>query len=153
MIKCLYYFQLINFVEFFHHVNAFFFSMARQPFGDLGRLNFRSFTITFRHITLGRTPLDEWSARRRDLKPDNTQQSQQTDIHAPGGMRTHDPSKRAAVDPHLRPHGHWDRRKCIIIDIINTALGFGGLSWFEEPRFWKWGETRRWDDNVSIKML
>jgi hypothetical protein len=27
----------------------------------------QGFTITLRHITLGRTPLDEWSARRRDL--------------------------------------------------------------------------------------
>ena len=29
--------------------------------------------------------------------PDNTQQSQQTAIHAPGGIRTHDISRRAAV--------------------------------------------------------
>jgi hypothetical protein len=28
----------------------------------------------------------------------------------PGGIPTHDPSKRAAVDPRLRPRGHWDRR-------------------------------------------
>jgi hypothetical protein len=27
----------------------------------------------------------------------------------PGGIRTHDPSKRAAQDPRLRPRGHWDR--------------------------------------------
>jgi len=27
----------------------------------------RGFTITFSHTTLGKTPLDEWSARRRDL--------------------------------------------------------------------------------------
>ena len=27
----------------------------------------REFTITLRHTTIGRTPLDEWSARRRDL--------------------------------------------------------------------------------------
>jgi hypothetical protein len=27
---------------------------------------YRGFTITLRHTTLGRTPLDEWSARRRD---------------------------------------------------------------------------------------
>ena len=31
--------------------------------------------------------------------PDNKQQSQQTDIHAPGGIRTRTPSKRAAADP------------------------------------------------------
>jgi hypothetical protein len=45
-----------------------FFSMARQPLVGLGRLSFRGFTIThFRHTTLGRTPLDEGPARRRDL--------------------------------------------------------------------------------------
>jgi hypothetical protein len=33
-----------------------------------------------------------------------------TKIHAPGGIRTHNPSKRAAADPRLRPHGHWDRQ-------------------------------------------
>jgi hypothetical protein len=43
-------------------------SMARQPLGGLGRLIFRGFTITlYRHTTLGRTPLDEGPARRRDL--------------------------------------------------------------------------------------
>jgi hypothetical protein len=29
--------------------------------------NFRGLVITLRHTKLGRTPLDEWSARRRDL--------------------------------------------------------------------------------------
>ena len=42
--------------------------------------------------------------------PDNTQHSQQTNIHAPGGIRTHDRSRRAAVGLRLRPHGYWDRR-------------------------------------------
>ena len=32
-----------------------------------GLPNYRCFTITLRHITLGRTPLDEWSVRSRDL--------------------------------------------------------------------------------------
>ena len=41
--------------------------------------------------------------------PDNTQHSQQTNIHALSGIRTHDLSRRAAVDRRLRPHGHWDR--------------------------------------------
>jgi hypothetical protein len=71
--------------------------MARQPLGGLGCLIFWGFTITLRHTTLGRTPLDEWPARRRDLSlPDNTQHSQETDIHALGGIRTHNPSKRTA---------------------------------------------------------
>jgi hypothetical protein len=57
----------------------------------------------FRHTTIGRTLLDEGPARR------NTQHSQETDIHALGVIRTHNLSKRAAVDPRLRPSGHWDR--------------------------------------------
>ena len=48
------------------------------------------------------------SSSQRPL-PDNTQQSQQTNIHAPGGIRTPNPSRRAAVDLRLRPRGHWDR--------------------------------------------
>jgi hypothetical protein len=41
--------------------------------------------------------------------PDNTQHSQEIDIHARGIIRTHNPSKRAAKDPRLRPRGQWDR--------------------------------------------
>jgi hypothetical protein len=48
-----------------------------------------------------------------------------TNIHALGGIRTHDPSKRAALDPHLRPHGHWDRHRAtlrfmFVFNCINT---------------------------------
>jgi hypothetical protein len=37
------------------------------------------------------------------------QHTQQKNIHARGGIRTHDRSRRAAVDLRLRSHGHWDR--------------------------------------------
>ena len=40
--------------------------------------------------------------------PDNTQHLQETNIHGPGGIRTHNPRKRAAADPRLRQRGHWD---------------------------------------------
>jgi hypothetical protein len=33
------------------------------------------------------------------------------------GIRTHDPSKRAAADPRLRPHGHWDRPMNLLIEV------------------------------------
>jgi hypothetical protein len=39
---------------------------------------------------------------------DSTQHLQETDIHAPGGIRTQDLTKRAAADPRLRRRGHWD---------------------------------------------
>jgi hypothetical protein len=63
---------------------------------------------TPRRTTVGRTPLDEWSARRRDLYL--TTRTLTTNIHAPGGIGTHDLSRRAAADLRLRPRGYWDRR-------------------------------------------
>ena len=64
---------------------------------------------TQRHTTVGRTPLDEWPARRRDLylTTNNTPNRQTT--MPPGGIRTHNLSMRAAADVRLRPHDHWDR--------------------------------------------
>jgi hypothetical protein len=61
------------------------------------------------------------SSSQRTL-PDNTQHSQETDIHAPGGIRTHDPSKRAAADPLLRPDGHWDRPINLVLLLLLLLL-------------------------------
>ena len=62
------------------------------------------------------------SSSQRPL-PDNTQHPQQTNIHAPCGIRTHDLSRRAAVDPRLRTRGHWDWHSAcftyLIILVIN----------------------------------
>jgi hypothetical protein len=41
--------------------------------------------------------------------PDNAQHSQRTEMHALGGVRTHNPSMRAAEDTRPTPYGHWDR--------------------------------------------
>jgi hypothetical protein len=60
------------------------------------------------HTTVSRTPLDEGSARCRDLYL-TTQTLYKTNIHPPGGIRTHDLSKRSAADLLLRPRGHWDQ--------------------------------------------
>ena len=72
----------------------------------------RFLDYTQRRITVGRTPGRVISASQRPL-PDNTQHSQQTDIHAPGGIRTHILSRRSGADLRLRPRGHWDRR-CLV---------------------------------------
>jgi hypothetical protein len=50
-----------------------------------------------------------WTGDQPDALPDNTQHSQETDIRAPGGIRTHNPSKRAVADKRLSPRGHWVR--------------------------------------------
>jgi hypothetical protein len=46
----------------------FFFCDTALPSGPAPS-RYRGFTVTLRHTTLGRTSLDEWSARRRDLYP------------------------------------------------------------------------------------
>jgi hypothetical protein len=45
-----------------------------------------------------------------------------TNIHAPGGIRTHNPSKRAAVDPRLRPRCHWDRQNLLSLPGFETQI-------------------------------
>jgi hypothetical protein len=63
------------------------------------------------HTTVGRTPLDEGSVRRRDLYLTTETLTRDKNIHAPGEIRTHDPSKRSAADQRVRPRGHWGRRE------------------------------------------
>ena len=57
--------------------------------------------------TVGTTPLVEGSVHRRPV----TQHSLGTNIHAPGGIRTRNPSKLANADPRLRRLDRRDRRK------------------------------------------
>ena len=64
---------------------------------------------TQRRATVGRTLLDEWSARRRGLYlTSHNTRNRQTSM-SPGGIRTHNLVKRAAADPRLTPRGHRDR--------------------------------------------
>jgi len=55
-----------------------------------------------------RTYVDECSVQRP--LPDNTQHAKETDIHTPGGKRTHSSSKRVAADLRLKAGDHWDQR-------------------------------------------
>jgi hypothetical protein len=73
----------------------------------------RGFAITLAaHITLSRTTLNEWTARCTGLYL-TTRNTHETNIHAPGGSWTHNPSNRVAADPHPRPRGHWERPRYI----------------------------------------
>jgi hypothetical protein len=68
-----------------------FFFMAQQPIGGQGLL------------------IVEASRSHSDT-PHSVGLLLTRDIHAPGGIRSRNPSKREAADPHLRPCGHWDRQ-------------------------------------------
>ena len=79
--------------------------------------------------TVGRTPLDEWSARRRDLylTTHNTH-NRQTSM-PPSGVRTHDLSRWAAVDLSLRPRGHWDKCNTVISSKTIKNMQSSTLNW------------------------
>ena len=86
-----------------------------------GPPHYRGFTITLRHTTLGRIPLDEWSARRRDLYLYNTQHSQQTNIHAPGGIRTHNLSRRVSQTARLLGPAIVQRLSCLSMNYCSSC--------------------------------
>jgi hypothetical protein len=50
-----------------YYGNLYFFSTGATAPSGPGHPHYRGFTITLRYTTLGRTPLDEWSARRRHV--------------------------------------------------------------------------------------
>jgi len=60
------------------------------------------FYITHRHTTFGGTPLDERSARRKDLWR----------YKITVGIRTRIPSKRVTSDPRHKPRDHRGRQEC-----------------------------------------
>ena len=101
-----------------HYKLLIFSPGATQPivgvyFTALYRALASSHTRLHDHIqlraTVGRNPLNEWSVRRRDLylTTHNTH-NRQTSMR-PGGIRTHDRSRRATLDLRLRLRGYWDR--------------------------------------------
>jgi hypothetical protein len=90
--------------------NYSYFCVARQSKLGPGRPIvevFKPHTQLDTHTT-GRTPLNEWSARRRGRYLHDTQQTMWTNIRALSGIRTRDPSNPA------RPHGHQDRQLLIL---------------------------------------
>ena len=100
--------NLLSFIWFnaYTCLNIFFFRCG--PTRAMTSSFLRFLDHTQRRATFGRTPLGEWSARRRDIYL--TTQTLTTNIHVPDGIRTHDLSKRAAADLRLRPRGHWHRQ-------------------------------------------
>ena len=75
-----------------------------------GSPHYQGFTITLRHATLY---ILLWTSDQPDtdtylyLTTHNTHKRQA--FITPGETRTHNPSKRMATDPCLRPRCHWDR--------------------------------------------
>ena len=74
-----------------------------------------------------------------------------TNIHAPGGIRTHNPSNRAAVDLRLRPRGHCNRLDCAF-SLLKTKWN-KTLSWFRCARGSVWSGAFCIELGVSQNLL
>ena len=97
---------------------GFFFFLWRCNPTRVMTSSFLRFLDHTRLTTVGRTPLDERSARRRNLYlTTHNIHNRQTSSFAPCGIRTHDLSRRAATDLRHKPRGHWDRQR-IQINIL-----------------------------------
>jgi hypothetical protein len=86
-----------------------FFMACQPPVGQglfsLSKLHDHTQT----HTTLGRTPLDERSARHRDFYLTTHSSHKRQTSMTYGNIRTRNPSQQAAADLRLRPRGQWDR--------------------------------------------
>ena len=104
---------------------SFFFKRKSPPAGH--GLLIRK--VSRSHTTTHHTRCDEWSARRTDLYL--TTHHLQQRHPCPGGIRTHNLSRRAAADlwlNHLTPNGHFSGRtapltyRCCIFFIYPTNI-------------------------------
>jgi hypothetical protein len=117
----------MNVITFTNHNRPYFFYLAQYPHPfqwAMASTFTRLLDHTQRRSTVGRTPLDEGSASRRDFYL-TAQHSQQTNILALGGIRTHNPSRRAAADIGLTPCDHWDRHDrpySVTYIVLNIAV-------------------------------
>ena len=96
-----------------------FYLKVQQPQVDQG------FTITLRHSTLGRTPLNEWSSRSRELYlTTHNAHNRHTYIKAPGEIRTRNPCNKP-------PQSHAIERattemRCTVTDTsISSVIWYG----------------------------
>jgi hypothetical protein len=85
-----------------------FFPMAQQPLVGQGVVVEASRS----HLDVPQSVGLVWTSDQPDgdLYLTTHKHSQETNIHASRGIRTHDPRKHSVEGPRLRPRGHWDRR-------------------------------------------
>ena len=95
----------------------FFFVWCCGPAGDRASSCLRFLDHTQWRTKVGRTPLDEWSARRRDLylTTHNTHNRQTS-------MPLQDSNPQSQESSGHRPLGNWDRSFLLIVDTKNICV-------------------------------
>jgi hypothetical protein len=131
------------------------FSVAQQPPIGPGPPHYRGFTITPRHTTFVRTPLDEWSARHRDLfLTTHDAQKRQTSVPPAGSepaipasewLQTHALDRAASAMGELHRHlVKWIKLKLLV-------KSSSGLSNFKRNLFNDLGRIDKWTQFSSIQ--
>jgi hypothetical protein len=97
-----------------------FFPLALQPSAGYDLIVSWGFLITQNDAPQSVGPL--WASDRHIVAETSTWQhtTHTTNIHSPGGIRTHNRSRRAAVDLRLRLQGQWDRPIFYFFKIIDV---------------------------------
>jgi hypothetical protein len=98
----------------------FSFSVTQQSKSGVGRLAgvaYKPHKITHTH---GNSPLKESPDHRRGRYLYNTQQTQETNIHAFNGVRTRDTSNQEAADLRLITHGHRTWQYSIYLHLLTA---------------------------------
>jgi hypothetical protein len=91
-----------------------------------GSPHYRGFTITLRHTTLGRTPLDEWSVLRRDLYLITHNTHNRHTSMPPAGLEPEIPASERPQTHALDRAGHWEGRRPLIANQnLNLFTNFG----------------------------
>jgi hypothetical protein len=87
------------------------FTGAYSPGRTLASLSgFLDHTHTIRHTVGLLWTSDQPVAETATYTGQHNIEAQKTNIHAPSGIRTRDPSNQAAADLCLRSRGHWNRQ-------------------------------------------
>jgi hypothetical protein len=121
-------------VSLHFQLELYFFYCRAAPSGP-GRPHYRDFTITFRHTTLGRTPLDEWSVRCRDLYLTTHNTYKRQTSMPPAGFEH-------AIPASKRPQTHALDRATTGVGMQLNILGF--LSVPTDKNLNGWGQHVFW---------
>jgi hypothetical protein len=130
----------------------FFFHDATALSGP-GPPHYRDFTITLRLTTIGGTPLDEWSARSKNLYLTTHNTLKRVTSMPSGGIRTRNCSKGAAVNSRLRLCGHCNLK---LLRFGITHLAIKRAVYFSKViniNCIRYRIFLKFDENVSLLLL
>lgn len=89
--------SIVIFVLFSRELGSFSVTVQHKSALGASLLRFIDGTQLDTHLPL-RSPLNQWSSRRKFRSQRNTQHTQETKIHTLSGIRTHDPRSQSAAD-------------------------------------------------------